>query len=271
MNDENKTVVTRKDIIRALAEVGVRKGDMLLIHSSLKRFGWVDGGPEAVIDAAKKAVGKTGTLVFPTLVQRHFDQAFINWNKQTSPSDVGLITETFRRLPDSLRSDQATHSVAAWGRLAVELTAEHSAYGPRMGPFGDYSFAYSSPWQKMALHGARIVLAGVDTDSNTFMHFVEYCLMEHFLQQITDPARKCQAMSEISRHNKAGIWPFHDSSKTRNEMLRRGMISKSQCGDSVFTSFLADQYVDTFFQLFRDNPERWLKQDVVRWINEYVY
>ena len=166
--------VSKQDILIAFQEVGVKPSDIVLIHSSLKSFGHVIGGPVSVIDAAKEAVGGNGTVVFPTLVQRDFSNAYKNWDINNSPSDVGLISETFRLLPDSIRSDHATHSVAAWGSKAAEITGEHSAYGPRMGVFGDYCFSHSSPWQKMYMYGARIVFIGVDMVYNTFKHFAEY-------------------------------------------------------------------------------------------------
>ena len=50
-------VVTKQDIAEGLAALGVRAGDALLVHSSLSRFGHVEGGADAVIDALLEAVG----------------------------------------------------------------------------------------------------------------------------------------------------------------------------------------------------------------------
>ena len=44
-------VVTKTDIKNALTELGIQKGDVMVVHSSLKSFGHVEGGAEAVIDA----------------------------------------------------------------------------------------------------------------------------------------------------------------------------------------------------------------------------
>jgi len=265
----DRTVVRKPDIVQALQTLGVQPGDILLIHSSMKSFGYVAGGPLAVIEAAMEAVTERGTVVFPTLVQRDFAHAYLNWDKARSPSDVGLISETFRRMAGTLRSDQATHSVAARGRQAVELTSGHTAYGPRMGTFGDYCFSYSSPWQKLYLYGARICFMGVDTRSNTFKHFVEYCLMETLLRQIEDPRMKCQAMAEVKQHNKPGIWPYIDSAKAENVLWQQGLINQTRCGDAVLTSFKADDFYQVIYPLVLDQPQGWVNAEFLAWRERY--
>ena len=66
----NIPIVSKEDIIKALKDVGVTPGSIVLIHSSLKSFGYVEGGALTVINAAKETVTERGTVVFPTLVQR---------------------------------------------------------------------------------------------------------------------------------------------------------------------------------------------------------
>ncbi|MBP1997090.1 AAC(3) family N-acetyltransferase [Paenibacillus eucommiae] len=270
MSSESAPRVTKEDIISAFKQVGVGASDIVLTHSSLKSFGLVAGGPMSVIEAVKETVTESGTVVFPTLVQQDFFNAYRNWDIEKSPSDVGNITETFRLLPDSIRSDQATHSVAAWGSRAAELTADHSAYGPRMGVFGDYCFSYSSPWQKMYLEKARIVFIGIDMNYNTFKHFAEYSLVEHYCSTIEDAGKKCIAMSKIARHGVPGVWPFHDAAKTQAMLDELGFISHAQCGSSLFTSIKADDYVDNVLRAFKKNPEMWFDDAFLAWIEQDV-
>ncbi|NLA83246.1 MAG: AAC(3) family N-acetyltransferase [Clostridiales bacterium] len=273
---DQTTIVKLDDIVRAYHECGVNEGDILLTHSSLKSFGYVEGGAETVIEAAEKAVGPTGTVVFPTLVQRDFDNAYKNWDKDKSPSDVGYITEVFRLQSGSLRSDQATHSVAARGRLAYELTKGHTDYGPRMGVFGDYCFSYSSPWQKMYLLKAKVVFIGVSTLYNTFKHFAEYCFVEETLQSIKDINKRCLAMSEISvYHNPArkwpnGVWPFHDANVTESALEEAGLLKRTRCGNSVFTCIRADQYVDFVLDMFRKTPQKLINEKFCSWLEKYT-
>lgn len=270
-NPKDLPLVTQEDIGSALKTVGVCEEDTVLIHLSLKSFGYVEGGALSVINAAKEAVTPKGTVVFPTLVQRDFANAYIHWDKEKSPSDVGYVTEVFRTLPDSLRSDQATHSVAAWGQKARDITGEHTAYGPRQGVFGDYCFSYSSPWQKMYHIGARIVFIGVDTVYNTFKHFAEYKLVEYYLNGISDEKKKCMAMSKVARHNVPGVWPFHDAKKTQRAMEEAGLLTFSKCGNALFTSMKADNYIDLVLYLFKENPDKWFDAAFVQWLDKYIF
>lgn len=263
-------IVSKEDIANALYEVGVRPSDMVLIHSSLKSFGHVRDGALGVIQAAKEAVTDKGTVVFPTLVQRDFENAYRNWDIHNTPSDVGLVTETFRLLPDSVRSDQATHSVAAWGKQASDLTGEHSSYGPRMGVFGDYCFSYSSPWQKMYHAKARIVFMGINMVYNTFKHFVEYVLVEHYCSSIKDSQEKCLAMSKVARYGVPGVWPFHDAVRTQAMLDELGCISYAKCGHSLFTSIRANDYIDHTLSVLKANPASWFDEAFVDWIENDV-
>ena len=55
------TTVTKQDIVNALAELGVKPGDLLEVHSSLSSFGHVEGGAAAVVEALMEAVTEEGT------------------------------------------------------------------------------------------------------------------------------------------------------------------------------------------------------------------
>ena len=157
------------DIRNALQRLGVKPGDICLFHSSYKSLGPVENGAADVIRGFEEAVGEEGTVVVPTLCSQDFENSYKTWHLD-KPSDVGYLTEYFRKLPGSLRSDHATHSVAARGKLALELTKEHAAFGPHYCPFGEYAFADSSPWTKMYHHNAKIVFLGVNMRYNTMKH-----------------------------------------------------------------------------------------------------
>jgi aminoglycoside 3-N-acetyltransferase len=58
--------VSKKDIVAALRKLGLKKGDVAGVHSSLSSFGYVEGGADVVIDALPNTVGREGTIVMPT-------------------------------------------------------------------------------------------------------------------------------------------------------------------------------------------------------------
>ena len=58
-------MVTMKTIADGLRQIGIQKGDVLLVHSSLKSLGRVAGGADTVINALIDTIGPEGTLVMP--------------------------------------------------------------------------------------------------------------------------------------------------------------------------------------------------------------
>lgn len=59
-------VILKEEIIQKLREVGLEKGDAVMVHTSPKRMGYVCGGAQTVIEALMEVVGKDGTIMMPT-------------------------------------------------------------------------------------------------------------------------------------------------------------------------------------------------------------
>lgn len=214
--------------------MGVNPGDICLFHSSFKSLGPVDGGAEAVIGGFEDAIGPEGTLVTPTLCSSDFFNSYNSWHMD-KPSEVGYLPEYFRKLPGVLRSDQATHSVAARGKLAFELTHEHAAYGHHLCPFGQSAFADSSPWVKMYERNAKVVFLGVNTRYNTFKHMIEGHYTEELLAAIPDlKARERLNEQFWTFENRwQGVWLFYDSTKTQEYLSTLGLIRETPCGNAI--------------------------------------
>jgi len=60
------TTVTRDMIIEGFRKLGIGPGYKYIMHSSLKSLGWVQGGPDTVIDAMIESVSPGGTVFVPT-------------------------------------------------------------------------------------------------------------------------------------------------------------------------------------------------------------
>ncbi len=95
-------VLTKKDIIEKLDKLGVKKGDIIYVASFASILGSSKNILRDTIDALIESVGVDGTVVMPTF----------NWNyckgevfdPETSPSQVGVLTEIFRKRTGVLRS-----------------------------------------------------------------------------------------------------------------------------------------------------------------------
>lgn len=155
--------VTGTDIRRGLAAVGLRAGDVVLVHSSLKAFGRVDGGADTVIDALLAGIAPGGTLVMPTFTWNGFHaQQRATFDVLRTPSETGLITEVFRRRPGVLRSSHLCHSVAAQGPHAQEALGD-----------GISGVGRGSPFTRLMELDAWVLLLGVGFSSCTALHTAE--------------------------------------------------------------------------------------------------
>src|SRR5512146_1302328 len=62
-NDGAVRPLTQQDIESGLYRLGLEKGQIIEVHSSLSSFGWVEGGAPAVVDALINVIGEEGSMV----------------------------------------------------------------------------------------------------------------------------------------------------------------------------------------------------------------
>jgi aminoglycoside 3-N-acetyltransferase len=256
--------VRPEDVTRALRSVGVSPGDTVFFHSSLSSMGTVLGGPEAVIAGFLDAVAPDGTVAVPTLSQRDRDRRFETWDIRRSPSDVGLITETFRLRPDAIRSDHPTHSVATIGPRAEELTRDHARTGGRPSPWGDRAFAPDSPWDKFYHWNASILFIGVDFHVNTMMHYIQSLIVERAVSRLPE-GKRTELLAQVQGWRKPGVWPHYQDA--RLEPLRReaGLIADGKIGSATLRRIEARPMVDHALAVLEARPQEWFDPAFLQW------
>lgn len=163
-------VWTKQDLIDQLIGIGIQEGDTLLVHSSLSKMGYVEGGAQTVIDALLEVLGKTGNLLMPTSPNAGYQLDYIRsldvFDVNETPSALGAITETFRKMPGTQRSASPTEPVSAFGPNANELTAGH------LGKITPYTA--DSPFYKVAEKSGKILYIGVTlANAGTSLHLLE--------------------------------------------------------------------------------------------------
>lgn len=156
----NPRSVSIGQMITQLIDLGVKPGGVLLVHTAFSQVGPVENGPAGLIAALESVVLPHGTLVMPGMSYNDdavFDPA------QSPCMDMGIVADTFWRLPDVLRSN-SPHSFSASGRLAGYITAPH----PPDNPHG-----LNSPVGRVYDLNGQILLLGVGHDANTTIHLAE--------------------------------------------------------------------------------------------------
>jgi len=171
--------VTRAELARDLARMGIVRGDTVFVHSSLKSLGYVDGGAAAVVGALQDAVGPEGTLLVPTYylpagtVKATCEMQGYVFDPNRHGTNMGRLPETFLTQAATHRSVHPTHSVSAWGRHAHHLTEGHHQ-APSI-------FGEGSPWQRfVGIEGAKVLGLGVSMGPVTFYHVLEDALGDAF-------------------------------------------------------------------------------------------
>lgn len=155
---------TKTELLHDIEKLGIDPQGALLIHSSMKAVGPVEGGADTVLDAWSEFM-KDGLLIFPTHTWRQIGKETLTFDSRALPSCVGILPELFRRRPGVIRSLHPTHSVAALGKAAAEYTAGEETRTtpcPRNGC-----------WGRLLDLDAEILFLGCTLRSNTFLHGVE--------------------------------------------------------------------------------------------------
>ncbi len=161
--------VTQSQIIEQLKLIGLKNGEVVMLHSSLSKLGYVEGGAQTVIDALLKVIGNDGTLVMPAFPAVGFNYDYLMTNPVfdalNTPSKMGIITEVFRKMIHVKRSLHPTDSVCALGKHADYITKNHVN---QLTPYNQ-----NSPFYRLCELKGKIILLGVDLNSLTNFHTLE--------------------------------------------------------------------------------------------------
>lgn len=167
-----KKKYTSKDIIEAMARMGVKPGSTLCIHASMKEFYNYQGTAIELIDAITNYLTPEGTLMMPAMPfteLRCVDLDKYIFNPKTDKTAAGYLAETFRTYPGVYRSINIQHSVCAWGKHAEWLTKDHHK--------GQNCWDEMSPYYRMTqLNGIVVNLGMPAFYIGTFDHCVEATL-----------------------------------------------------------------------------------------------
>ena len=163
--NESPAMMTRQTIPLAavtehLRALGVERGGVLLLHTSFSNVAPIEDGPLGLIAALRDALGPAGTLVMPSMSDDD-DQPFDP--RRTSCIGMGVVAESFWKLPGVLRSD-SPHAFAAIGPGAAHITADHPLEVPH-GP--------DSPVGRVHDLDGQVLLLGVGHDADTTVHLAE--------------------------------------------------------------------------------------------------
>jgi len=182
MRTPPRTLVTCEDVADGLLGAGL-EGRVVMVHTSMRRLGYVVGGADAVVRGIAHAVGPAGTVVMPAQSWQLCDPAFLrepgvdpSWYPvlrehlpaydpaRTPTRTMGAVAELFRTWPGVVRSAHPQRSVAALGPDAARVTARHDL---------DDAAGERSPMRALEDLDALVCLLGTGFESCTALHLAE--------------------------------------------------------------------------------------------------
>lgn len=155
-----RPALSKAAVVEQLHRLGVAPGGVLLVHTSFRAARPVEDGPAGLIAALREALG-AGTLVMPSWTGN--DEAPFDPAATPASADLGIVADTFWRLPGVLRSAHP-FACAAIGPRAAEIIDDPLPLPPHIP---------ASPVARVHERDGQVLLIGVGHDADTTLHLAE--------------------------------------------------------------------------------------------------
>ena len=155
---------TKEFLKQQLKNMGIKPDDTVLIHTSFKAVGDVEGGIDGFIDAFKEYLSE-GLFIIPTHTWAVVKPDNPVYDVKSTVPCIGAVPTVAAFRGDGIRSLHPTHSVWATGRDAAEFAAGEE--------FAETPAPVGGCWSRLADRNAKILLIGVGNNRNTFIHAVD--------------------------------------------------------------------------------------------------
>lgn len=173
---------TRASLADDLARLKLARGDLVMVHASLRAIGPVDGGAESVIGAILDTIGPEGTMVMvlgldipgydavTRLPQAEQKAAVakmppVDLAAARSSPEIGMLAEVFRTYPGVRVVPHPDGRFAAIGGDAERLLKDppwHDYHGP------------DSVLDRLCDQQGKVLRLGASPETVTMLHLAEY-------------------------------------------------------------------------------------------------
>jgi aminoglycoside 3-N-acetyltransferase len=243
-------MLSRGELADGFRALGVRPGDTVMVHASVRAVGHVAGGPDEIHLALKDALTADGTLMMYASCPRYYDEVgrghlsaaeerellekLPPFDAYTARADRdhGVLVEFLRSYPGSIVNDHVARFVV-WGRHAAHLVA-HQPW--------DYALGRDSALDRFLGLDGRILLIGCDHDHVTFLHYAEHIVsvagkrVARYKVPVEERGQRVwREMEEVDTSDRAHPnWPDRFFARLVNTHLantgnRGGLVGAARC------------------------------------------
>ena len=246
---DKKTYVTRKQLAHDLRNLGLTKGQTVMLHASVRSLGWVVGGPDQVIHALLDVLGPAGTLMMyvgweeaPYYLDKWPPERKKLYLDECPPFDPAtsravrkwsILTEYIRTWPGAYRSVHPTASCVALGKLASWITRDHPL---------QYGYGPGSPFGKLYDIAGKVLLLGSDLAHVTMIHYAEHVadilgkrVVRYQMPLIIDGQRQWVPLEEYDTGEGIKHWPHEEDyfEVIMKELIKGGGAQTGLVGSAV--------------------------------------
>ena len=165
MSKDLNYLYKKEDFLLQLSAMGLPRGGVVLVHSSLRLVGNIEGGGEALLDALIEYCTADGGLLCVPTHTWGFLRRDITLDMTARETCLGAFSSIALSDSRGIRSENPTHSMVVFGERASEFVRDELFVSSGTSPESCYG--------KIFREGGHILLVGVAHCRNTYLHCAE--------------------------------------------------------------------------------------------------
>lgn len=269
-----KEKVSIPEIMTELKKMGIEKGDILMIHSSMDGLKSLSGSPAELLSAIMELLGEEGTLAmaaFPHYKDNDVCEVegkkYIIYDVKRTGVSTGLLPMVFCKMRGVKRSECPMNTVAVWGKHAEEMLQNEDK--------SDLVHGECSAWHYLAKSHAKILYLGLKViEADTIVHVAEDIMDEdwpiaHWYEEqnyiIKDRNREKNRTFRIRN----GYWHRYFTAQYSGRLMRKHNFIESRDYKGITLEMIKDagEYVEFLMhqaqkgKLLYRIPRKYYKRD----------
>ena len=234
---------TKKDILKSLLKVGLKKNDLVYINPELFNFGIMKDAKnkedyyKTFLNIILDVIGSKGTLVtntysFQTLRYKK------NFIYEKTACSSGTFSEILRKKKNSIRSEHPAFSVSAIGKYKNYICKNNS----------HHNYGYNSPYQKFIKLNGKILNLAISPAWNPFLHVSEFKMGVPYYYNKLISTKYFKNKKKIKSKFIASVRYLnlnldYDLKHLENQIFKKKIVKSAKLGKSQIFLFNSNNYI----------------------------